>query len=336
MRNPSVSIVMCTYNGAKYLREQLDSILAQTRPADEIIVQDDGSVDDTLHILREYACRYPTLHVFSNEQEHGINANFFSALARATGDYIAISDQDDIWEPDKIERQLATIGDSLLCAGMTVPFSSDGVPTRIDPRLPNFSLLRTLYVGTLAGHTMLFPRRLLELMPDTRDFAEYRCYDAILTITAAAYGEGSIKFVPRTLVRQRRHAGAATYTPPSDNHMTMANILRSVLRTLRLYRELRPEIRRRLAHALAFLDEIDSPPPILQEARQMLRLQISRSPLDFFRLQCFCIRHQDELFHVRQPRGLLLCLRAAYFPVSCSEYFRFLSKSYHEKDDLTP
>ncbi len=326
----SISIVMCTYNGAKYLREQLDSILAQTRPADEIIIQDDGSTDGTLDILHEYASLHPAIRIFRNEQQHGINGNFFSAIARTTGDYIAISDQDDIWEADKIEQQLDAIGDHLLCSGFSRPFSDTGVAVRVDSRIPNYSLLRVLYVGALDGHTLFFSRRLLELMTDAPTFAGFRLYDAILTITAAAYE--SIVFVPRTLVKHRRHTEAATYGAPTDNHLTLANIVRNVFRTLRLYRELRPEIRRRLAGAQAFLDKIASPEPILNDARRMLRLQTSRRLIDFFRLQCFCVRHCDELFYARQPKSLLLSLRGAYFPISCSEYFRFLSKSYCKEE----
>ena len=91
-----VSIVMCTYNGERYLRQQLDTLLTQTYPLHEIIVQDDGSSDNTWRILSEYAASHPFIHIFHNEGEHGYNGNFFSAMQRATGDYIAICDQDDL------------------------------------------------------------------------------------------------------------------------------------------------------------------------------------------------------------------------------------------------
>lgn len=92
----SVSIVLCTYNGEKYVREQIDSLLAQSYPIHEIIIQDDGSTDHTWEILQAYASKHAVIRTFKNEGEHGVNANFLSALHRATGDYIAISDQDDI------------------------------------------------------------------------------------------------------------------------------------------------------------------------------------------------------------------------------------------------
>ena len=134
---------MATYNGARYLSEQLDSIIAQTYPIYELIVQDDGSSDDTLAILDSYKTKCPVMKVFCNTSgRHGINGNFFSAMARATGDYIAISDQDDLWEADKLRLQAEAIGDCAMCTGFSVPFSSDGFPVKADMREPNLHLIR--------------------------------------------------------------------------------------------------------------------------------------------------------------------------------------------------
>lgn len=68
----SVSIVLCTYNGAKYLSEQLESILAQTYPLHEIIIQDDNSTDETVNIIHEYACKYSLIKFFKNNSAHGV------------------------------------------------------------------------------------------------------------------------------------------------------------------------------------------------------------------------------------------------------------------------
>ena len=68
---------MCTYNGAKYIREQLDSIINQTYPIFELIIQDDCSTDETVEIIREYAGRYENIHLFQNEKSLGINRNFY-------------------------------------------------------------------------------------------------------------------------------------------------------------------------------------------------------------------------------------------------------------------
>ena len=106
---------MCTYNGERYIREQLDSILAQTYPLYEIIIQDDGSTDGTWAIIEEYVEKHPKLiRGIRNEHNLGWNQNFYAAIMNATGDYIACCDQDDYWLPDKIERQMREIGNKML------------------------------------------------------------------------------------------------------------------------------------------------------------------------------------------------------------------------------
>ena len=145
----TVSVVLCTYNGAKYLREQLESVVNQTYPLHELLIQDDGSTDGTTDIAAEYAAKYPFVRCLQNDGKHGLNPNFFSAMRKATGDYIAICDQDDIWELDKIEKQVAAIGDSLMCTHRTVPFSEDGSSVRYDQRTPNIGLLRLQSTASL-------------------------------------------------------------------------------------------------------------------------------------------------------------------------------------------
>ena len=84
-----VSVVMCTYNGEKYLREQIESILNQTCPVYELIIQDDRSTDRTVEIVREYQQKDSRVKLFVNEQSLGFNYNFSTAFTRATGEYIA-------------------------------------------------------------------------------------------------------------------------------------------------------------------------------------------------------------------------------------------------------
>src|ERR1700748_3070750 len=96
-KQPLVSVAMCTYNGEKYIRQQLDSILNQTWRNLEIVIVDDGSSDDTFAIISEYAEKDSRIKCFKNEVNLGFNKNFEHAVELTTGDYIAISDQDDIW-----------------------------------------------------------------------------------------------------------------------------------------------------------------------------------------------------------------------------------------------
>ena len=94
---------MPTYNGVRYLREQLDSIFAQTMLPDEVIIVDDCSTDGTVDLLEEYAKEHPIV-LLKNTENLGINANFTKGIGASKGDYIFLSDQDDVWLPTKIEK----------------------------------------------------------------------------------------------------------------------------------------------------------------------------------------------------------------------------------------
>lgn len=104
--NPlTVSIAMCTYNGARFLQKQLDSFSKQTRLPDEVVVCDDGSTDNTLEILEIWAKTVSfSVRIIRNETNLGYAQNFGKAVSLCTCDVIFFSDQDDIWEPEKIEK----------------------------------------------------------------------------------------------------------------------------------------------------------------------------------------------------------------------------------------
>lgn len=125
----SVSVALCTYNGANYLRAQLDSILNQTRPADEIVIIDDCSTDDTLAIIQDYAKRSAIIKYFINEHNLGYVQNFSKAISKTSGDFVALSDQDNIWTNDHIEKLLNNIGDKAVCVGDTIMIDARGNET---------------------------------------------------------------------------------------------------------------------------------------------------------------------------------------------------------------
>ncbi len=116
-----VSVCMATYNGGKYIREQVDSILNQefkenTDVELEIVVSDDGSTDDTVKILEAYNdARIKIYHHRNTKKYKYLNAtrackcNFENAMGKAKGDYIFLSDQDDVWYPWKMDRQLTML-----------------------------------------------------------------------------------------------------------------------------------------------------------------------------------------------------------------------------------
>ncbi|WP_394775110.1 glycosyltransferase family 2 protein [Flavobacterium sp.] len=96
----TISVCIATYNGGKFIKEQLDSILLQLNTSDEIIISDDGSSDNTLEILESY--NDSRIKIFRNSFRN-IILNFEFALKQAKGDYIFLSDQDDVWLPNKVK-----------------------------------------------------------------------------------------------------------------------------------------------------------------------------------------------------------------------------------------
>lgn len=100
----NISVAMCTYNGSRFLTEQLESIWRQTKPPFELIICDDGSTDSTSEIVRNFADGVPfPVRFIRNEVKLGSTTNFERAILRCRGDAIALCDQDDVWQKDKLE-----------------------------------------------------------------------------------------------------------------------------------------------------------------------------------------------------------------------------------------
>jgi glycosyltransferase involved in cell wall biosynthesis len=205
-KDMSVSVVLGTYNGEAYLREQLDSIFEQTHFPQEIIAVDDCSTDGTVAILHEYAARTPRMKVIVNEQNLGFIRNFEKGCSLAKSRWIALCDQDDYWMPEKIERMVEAIGDqpmaycdSLLCDKDLQPLGN-----RISDLVHNqsFDDPRQLCVfSRMYGHATLITRGLFERC---RPFLPEMPHDGWLAYHATLYG--GVHYLPEVLVKYRQHA----------------------------------------------------------------------------------------------------------------------------------
>jgi len=133
------SVALCTFNGQKFLSQQLDSIINQTVPVDEIIICDDNSTDTTISIIKDYKEKYPYIKLFNNSNSLGTIKNFEKAISLCSGKYIFLSDQDDIWKKDKVEKTLSFFKIHPKC----LLFFTDG--ELIDEN--NNSLQSTLFTG---------------------------------------------------------------------------------------------------------------------------------------------------------------------------------------------
>lgn len=111
MQQLRVSVAMATYNGEKYLKEQLDSILENLKSNDEIIISDDGSTDKTLKILEQYEGEDSRIKVYKNSKL-GVKKNFEKAIEHSNGKYIFLADQDDVWAIDKVDKVLKAFNEN--------------------------------------------------------------------------------------------------------------------------------------------------------------------------------------------------------------------------------
>lgn len=209
-KKPLVSIALCTYNGEEFLKEQLDTLVLQTYPNKEIIVVDDGSIDGTLEILENYSVNYPCLKVFKNEKNMGYVKNFEKAITLCNGEYIALSDQDDIWSLNKIELLVDNIEDYALIYHDSEFINHKGISLE-----KKISDILNMYQGDLphpfffyncvSGHSMLFKGSLRDsIIPFDKNFF----HD--WWIAALATERGGIKYYDQPLVKYRQHLASNT------------------------------------------------------------------------------------------------------------------------------
>lgn len=233
MNDEIVSVIMCTYNGALYLEEQLDSILAQTYTPLEIIIADDASTDNTWQLLQGYEVKDKRIKIFRNEKNVGYNLNFSFACEKASGLFIAIADQDDIWEAEKVEILLNEIKQSeetILVHSISARFEEKGKPHMRSLRLLNYfngnDIRYFLLSNYVSGHNMLFRRRLLDA---ALPFPAEVYYDWWLVVNACVLGQ--VKAVEKVLVWHRMHQQNATGAakPRLEFYRQVQTVLSSIL-----------------------------------------------------------------------------------------------------------
>ena len=152
MARPSVSVALCTYNGARYLQAQLESIVSQSQPPDEMVICDDGSTDHTCEIIESFSTKREGLVRFQRNLDRlGYTKNFEQAISLCKGDIIFLSDQDDVWLPKKIEKVNQVFAEEGCCGLVAV----DAAVTDEELRSKGTTLLRSRAGG----------------LPDRRSFA---------------------------------------------------------------------------------------------------------------------------------------------------------------------
>lgn len=172
VRNPQVTILMCTYNGARFLRAQLTSIEQQTHVNWRLVVSDDGSSDETLDILRNFAARISQPVELRRGPQRGAAANFMALAADPSieGELFTFCDQDDVWHADKLSRALSWVKSSpadvpVAYGARTRLIDAQGEEIGWSPlfrRTPTFA--NALVQSIAGGNTMMFNRAAKRLM----------------------------------------------------------------------------------------------------------------------------------------------------------------------------
>jgi glycosyltransferase involved in cell wall biosynthesis len=219
MQSKSVQIVLATYNGARFLPAQLDSILAQQDYFSEILVCDDGSTDTTLDVIAQYVSRYPgKIRVVPKKPgQRGAAANFSNLLECSTADYVLLCDQDDVWDEDKIQSLTARMDELELQHGAGKPLLLHSDLRVVDEQLRQISaslfeyqnldknlssLAGCLCQNSVTGCTVIVNRALIRLALPVAPQAVM--HDWWLALVAAAFGR--VEFLDRPFIRYRQHA----------------------------------------------------------------------------------------------------------------------------------
>jgi glycosyltransferase involved in cell wall biosynthesis len=203
--NPLVTVALAAHNGEAFLDAQLDSVLGQKGVRLEVIAIDDASRDGTRGVLDRHARSDTRIRVFANETNLGATKSFERAMSLAKGDFIAPSDQDDIWLQHKLERLVAAIGAADIAYCDSELIDADGTPLgrRISSRtkmMQGGRPLRFVLRNTVSGHAMLFRRDLFDI---ARPFPGNLYHDWWLALAAAS--RQGIVYVDEPLVQFRRH-----------------------------------------------------------------------------------------------------------------------------------
>jgi glycosyltransferase involved in cell wall biosynthesis len=205
MNNPLISVALCTYNGAKYIKKQLESIINQTYSNIEVIIVDDCSTDETYALVTAYEQHDARIKCYLNDHNLGFNKNFEKALSLTTGQFIAISDQDDIWELNKLQVLHDHIGDAWLAFSNSAYMTEEGKFTG-KTLLQSFNMEGKSFISFMVqnhvtGHTTLMSKEFLNyILP----FPPKGYYDWWMGFVAMYHHK--LKFVDAILTRYRVHA----------------------------------------------------------------------------------------------------------------------------------
>ena len=215
---PLVSVAMCTYNGEKYLKEQLDSIINQKYKNIEIIITDDCSNDNTISIIKQYQKKHKQIKLYKNQKNLGFIKNFEKAISLCQGDYIALADQDDIWKKDKIKNFVKDISNNILIYSDAIIINEEGEEQNHFLVSPKKNLIKGnnnkafLFNNCISGNTLMFKKELIPHILPIPDKVSF--HDIWIAFVASTYGK--ITYTDRSFTLYRRYSEQITSKRKND------------------------------------------------------------------------------------------------------------------------
>jgi glycosyltransferase involved in cell wall biosynthesis len=215
----SISVAMATFNGQRFIREQLDSLAAQQHLPSELVIADDASSDKTVAIAEQFAKAAPfTVHIHRHDKRLGYRANFMRAASLCTSDVIAFCDQDDIWSPQKLALCIEPFGDpAVLLAHHNAEVVTEAGERlgSLDylasaPMTPPLSVCTIWQMGNALGFTVVFRRSILEFSDlwemslDYNDLTAPMAHDQWVFFIASVFGR--IVYIDKALASYRQHS----------------------------------------------------------------------------------------------------------------------------------
>ena len=209
-----INILMATYNGRRYLKKQIDSILNQTFSDFRLLISDDASTDSTLKILEEYEKKDSRVEIYSHEKNMGVVENFEFLINKVRSEYFMFADQDDVWEPDKIEKSLRKLEETASDLVYTDLEVVDNKLNQIEPsfwkqkgfynKIIKYNNFESLYLNNyINGCTMLCKSSWInEFLPLPKN-SKYVIHDYWIALVVSH--RGKMAYIEKPTIKYRQH-----------------------------------------------------------------------------------------------------------------------------------
>jgi len=228
-----ISVCMATYNGVDYLKPQIDSILAQLKPNDELIISDDSSADGTTDLIKTY--QDSRIKLLEKCNFHSPVLNFENALKVASGDYIFLSDQDDIWLPEKSSVMIRYLKDYDVVVSDCFVINNDGsilYESFQDLMKAKKGFIRNFVKNGYLGCCIAFSKEMLKFyLPFPKGIAMHDIWIGLITELVA-----DVIFIPDKLILYRRHEGTLTSHKLRSNNSYTYRIYYRIIFALLVFR----------------------------------------------------------------------------------------------------